>query len=455
MNEHNESCKHLRKHYRGAPAVVALGLALFPAAEARADYSLAGRTTMRVAMHEDLAQPFPAQATITAAFTQGTNAIQQDSGVQDVACPLTLTMHNSFGTTYAGGAGGADDDISSSAELTATQNTSPALVNIVDTITSCGGVTAGFAGCATVGTRKGFVVTKTGITGSTGGIILAHEFGHSAGRSHDNNALRIMDPDPLTTAHVEVTPFGCDNQNDSFRRVFPASCTGNPACSSELVIIETGDDFLSSVARSPGKSLDIDALESEVFEENDFSAFSITELLDGGIIDRAPAELEDYFGDDDVDELIAVLFDPARSQHHLNAVNFVGLISSGTDAHVQALIDYLGQPEAYIDMAMISLGVIANRTGNVGALLFLADHFAGGPNADAAAAGLGVSGDSLARDLLLEAAQRETDPIAKFTLEERVSENERIELMGLREHYLNPPGVPELPAGLLPAPVVE
>jgi hypothetical protein len=455
MNENNESCKLLRKHYRGAQVAAALGLALYPAVEARADYNLAGRTTMRVAMHADLNLPLPSQATVTAAFTQGTTAIQNDVGVQDVACPLTLAMHNSFGTTYSGSSGGADDDISSSAELTATQNTSGALVNIVDSITFCG-TSGSFAGCASTATRKGFVITKAGITGGAGGIILAHEFGHTAGRNHDNNALRIMDPDPLTTAHVEVTPFGCDNETDSFRRVFPASCTGNPACSSELVVIETGDDdFFASVTRSSRKSPDTGTIESEVFEESDFSALSVTELLEGFIIDRVPAEVEDYYGDEDVDALIAVLFDPAQREQHLNAVNFVGLISSGTDAHVQALIDYVGQPEAHVDVAMISLGYIANRTGNDEALLFLADQFAIGPNAEAASGGLTVSGDSLARDLLLEAAQRETDPVAKFTLEERVNENERIELMGLREHYLNPPALTELSADWVPAPVQE
>ncbi len=476
MNKHVESCKHLRKRFRGPQAAVVLGLALFPYAEARADYQLAGRTTMRVAFHSQLATPTPTAATLNAAFTQGSTAIQQDAGLQDVACPLTIRMHAaSFGTTYSGSQDGADDDIDSTAELTATNTVSQALVNVVDTITFCG-TSGNFGGCSSVGLRRAFVVTRASVNAATAGLIIAHEFGHTVGRNHDNNALRIMDPDQLTANHVEVTPFGCDNENDGFRRIFSGSCTTGKACSDQLVtIIE--DEFVAlapSMSLNPSMSLDIDGLESSIFdeftafsepmalgrnqvagptilEENDFSAFSATELLDGAIIDRVPAELEDYFGDEDVDELIQVMFDPTKRDQHANAAHFVGLISSGKDEHVQALVDYVGQPEANIDVAMISLGYIANRNVNDDALLFLLDQFASGPDGFAASGGLAVSGDLLARDVLLEAAHRETNPITRYTLQERASENARIELMGLREHYLNPPAVKDLPAELVPA----
>jgi hypothetical protein len=130
-------------------------------------------------------------------------------------------------------------------------------------------------------------------------------------------------------------------------------------CSDNLVtIIE--DEF---AGLAPSMSLDVDGLESSIFDEftafsepvavadgpvsapaileDDFSAFSVTDRLDGAIIDRVPGELEDYFGDEDVDELIQVMFDPTKRDQHANAVNFVGLISSGKDAHVQALVDYV------------------------------------------------------------------------------------------------------------------
>src|SRR5688572_286576 len=103
MNKHNESRAYLRKRYRGPQAAVVLGLAMFPLAEARADYQLAGRTTMRVKTHVDLNGGAPAEATITAAFSQATGALQDDIGSQDVSCPLTLVMHNSYGATYSGG----------------------------------------------------------------------------------------------------------------------------------------------------------------------------------------------------------------------------------------------------------------------------------------------------------------------------------------------------------------
>ncbi len=438
MNMNNETWKRPGKHNAVAPTAVMIGLTLFPLAEARADYDLAGRTTMRVAAHVDVAAI--AQTVHTQAFTNASSIIQTDSGAQDVACPFTLRAHSfvTFGTT-----GDGLDVIDNSTEYNTIQTTSTGYYNVVNTIMWCNGTLAVAAGgCGhPEGGKKPFMVNRSRATSGARGNVLAHEFGHTVGRSHDNNASRIMDPDFLTTAHNEVTPFGCDMPNNGFRRVFNQQCNGNPVvCSDQIItIVDPPDNFASLLTVAPSMSLDIEALRNAPLEENDFSRFEVTQLLDGMIIDRVPAEVEDYYADEDVDDLIDVVFDPRKRDQHEMAVGFVGLISSGTDAHVQALLDYMDEPGANVDGTLMALGAIVHRSGSEAALLVRADQFLNGPHVDAAARAWTISGDSIARDLLLEAAMRETDLTARYTLQEQASENKRIERMGLREHYLNPP----------------
>lgn len=186
-------------------------------------------------------------------------------------------------------------------------------------------------------------------------------------------------------------------------------------------------------------SRSIETLEPEVHEESDFSGISIDQLVQGIIVDRIPAEVEDYFSDQDTVVLRSVLSDPTKRENHRTAATLLGLISSGAEEDVRALVDYSTDPTADVAAAMMALGYLVSRHRNEDALGALVDEFLVGPNAEDAALGLTLSGDARGHDLLTDAASRADDAVAKVTLSEQAQENERIAQIGLRAHYLNPP----------------
>jgi len=89
---------------------------------------------------------------------------------------------------------------------------------------------------------------------------------------------------------------------------------------------------------------------------------------------------------------------------------------------------------------MMAIGTIAARTGNELAFQLLADESLSGDPAreQAAALGLGLSGEPVAVQMLNDRAGTESDIQRKRTLMQAAKENGRVAQHGLRQYYLQP-----------------
>lgn len=404
---------------------------LFATSSAYAQF-LAHETRMRVGRHIDV--DFIPAATHDTAFANASTALQVDNGSHDHACSLTLTRLDSWWF------GGGDDKVDDQAEYEAVQNNaSDAYVNIVNEVNWCL-VDGAFGGCGwPQGARKPFLVTRNLATSPQAGIVYAHEFGHTVGLGHDDKGRQIMDPDVLRTNDNKVRRWA---DCKTFRTVFNGTCKiGNagsdPAICTPIVVLNTGASSAATLA-SEGSTATPEPFEG--FEEKDYRGVPIEKLASSHFVDRIPAEVEDYYGQQDVAKLRDMLYDPAYDKYRRTILSLIGLISNGASEDVQALTSYTMQEGGNISAAMMALGYIANRTGNKRALRFLLKSYKkkGGRMAEAAALGLSLSGIGDAHEALSRGKRAERDSKRKHRLGRIASQNRYIAKVGLREYYRNP-----------------
>jgi hypothetical protein len=347
---------------------------------------LAYLTKMRVGVHADV-DTWPSGATLDSNFENASDALQVDSGTGDVACDVTLERDS----YYWFDDGGSTDIVDTQTEYPNTQtNASHAYLNIVTEINWCG-ASVTLDGCAwsNSGLEKPFLVNAETTEEAVGGILFAHEFGHTTGLSHDfSSSLKIMYT-PFSTTSTRVTSSQCTG----FRNVFPATCPSGTSGSDPRVCTPTAI-WVSSFA-APPVTMFVQAPESV----SEPKMPPIEELATMAIVDSAPTFVEDYYDQTDADTLVSLLSDPSYEPYQRHVLTLLGLLSDGSDAHVYAIARHAASAGANRSAAMVALGAIVSRTGNTAAL----DEVVAAYDQRfqrSAVLGLIVSGDRTARGIL-------------------------------------------------------
>jgi hypothetical protein len=391
---------------------------------------------MRVARHTSVTSI--ANSVHDTNFANASTALQVDSGANDLATNITLQRLDSF--TFSGG--GSTDVVDTSTEYAATRdNSSQSYVTIVNTLNWCTGLVGSWGGCADVGAANGLLVIRSLAISSQGGIVYAHEFGHSTGLTHDNTGNQIMDPDVLTVNDNRCRTTAICN---SFRRIFQANCAPLGGFIAKAICSPTIGSLVAQEALSQASSaLALNAADNFA-EGSDFSGVPIEELALNFIVDHIPHEAEFFYGQDDVAVLSAMLEEAADTPFNRTIVTLIGLTSDGTNEDVFAIQDYLGRKDAEVSAAMIALGYLVNRTGSdialdvlLGALSDKSSRFS-----NASALGLAVSGDATALAALQDRSRGERDPAILGKLQSAIQENKRMAALGLHEYYRQPPQTP-------------
>jgi hypothetical protein len=403
--------------------ILAMGFGLAGSAVAAGFPFFSAETRMRVGRHTST--PSVSNTTHNTNFANATTALQNDSGSNDVACNLTLSRLDTM--TFSDGTDIVDTD----AEYTDTRdNDVNSYATIVTEVNYCEGM-GSFAGCGSPqGGAKGFLVEQDNAISAAGGILYAHEFGHTAGLGHDNTGNQIMDPDAVTTADVKVTTATVCN---TFRRPFVTTCPTGTGLSGPAICSPS----LSRTALPPAPEEVAGSDTTLLSDETDFTAVPIEDLAQGLIVDSIPHEVESFYGQDDVDVLVAMLSTVAERRYKRTIVTLIGLISDGSVEDVFAIQDYMGSKNAHVSAAMFALGYLVNRTGSDVALDILLGAFEEGDarTSNAAMRGLAVSGDAVARLALTNVSATVADSARRKKLQFAIQENKVMAEIGLHAYY--------------------
>lgn len=387
-------------------------------------------TWWRVARHADVVD---VDASVyDTAFTRATTALTVDNGTNDIACSLRLAR---AGLRWWFSGGGSDDNVDNQTEYEDTQfNSSDAYQIVVDEINWC--LTAGaYDGCGwPQGGFAPFLIDRALMVGSSNGIAVAHEYGHTIGLGHSPTALNVMN----AVAGSTNNKVGA-NQCSSLRFCWGRACKAS------------GDNWgplpsVCSVAAPAGSSFQSLVLDDGTLAEQQ-AAFTkarkplpIEVLGRMPILDHVPVWVEDHYDHRDVAALRLMLKDPSLEGHHRTIASLIGLISDGSDADVQALEAY-AKRGTDVAAAMFGLGYIAARKGHQGAL----DVIKSGLNsphsdiAEAATHGLTVSGNPEAHGLLVAISAAEPAVTSRRHSGAQAKQNGDIRRIGFRAFYENPP----------------
>jgi hypothetical protein len=310
-------------------------------------------------------------------YTAANTAVQTDNdgaGTGDIACDHGLFRS---GNNLGLHGNGSDGDIGSQAEFNYV-NSGAVFVKVVPAISWCGSLASNIAGCTATGGLNSIILAEWALSGTVGGIVAAHEFGHATGLSHSTATSNVMLA-AVSSSTNRVTTSQCTSmKNDHVDTDGPG---GNPA----------PGIFNPAV----------------VAARTDFSGVPIEEVAHSIFVDSAPAEVADYYGAADLAKLKAMLGDTNEAPYHGTIAMLIGLLSSGSDADAVTLSDYAaanaGTPAGRA--ALMSLGDVAAR-GSKAALATLVD--AAGQGSSAAVGGLGLSGkaDGLKKLRSLKGAAR-------------------------------------------------
>jgi len=375
--------------------------------------------------------PFP-PVTVSAAeidnmFNAATNILRDDvdgAGDADQFCDVSLFRQQEVEPFMAG-----DGDVDSNEDFWNVSEYGSSyghtnFVKIVRSITYCGR-TGFFEGCAPIGPRNSVVITEGAVRSAGAGFVLAHEVGHSVSLGHqDGSPENIMYPYVLSSAHG-VWPWQCSAYN--------APVDGD------------GPGYNPFTPRGP---MDATAkFPQDDHPRMDFSGVSIEEAAHRTYVDLVPAEVADYYGDEDVAVLTRMLHDPREADHHAKIAQLIGLIASGRDTrHTSALLELVKSRAAARDAhasATISLGYLAHR-GDHAAFSFLAHHARDikSPVVAWAIQALGLSGREDAR-AELSRLERDADDDEKSArpgrarrlFRQALRDNDDVRGRGLRAYY--------------------
>jgi hypothetical protein len=399
---------------------------------ASAAHAQATLTGLRVKRHTTTAFPATLLPQIDNAFIQATNALRNDRGGQDVACPVTLTRMGDLGTTSItdGTINNLQDQIDIRAEWS-----NQAYMIVVNALTFCGTEIQIVGGCAP-GVLSPFLMTDAALetfgpppTPNFGfqGNLLAHEYGHTMDLAHT----------PATPARdIEIMhPFIFDqdtgvpscNQCVNFRGnwgtglSYILSLTNPPETCTNPVASTTGfrtSGLCSGAASNAGhKSGRFNPVWRQRHAERSPPLQnlrrSIIDFATNVVWDQTPTDLHEMYSQTDADELRALLKNDALIAKRPWILSILGLISTGVPEDVEALAEYFQRPGANVSAAGIALGYIAARVDSGAAFDFLLTQH-------------GSSDDKVAKGALLGLAMSGKPPALRFIRERRLERAESV-----------------------------
>jgi len=370
------------------------------------------------------------------AFTQASSALNNDVGSNDVDCNVGMARYGAQ-VTYTEG----DDNISDDVEYyDTTFRNNGTFMNVVDSINWCE-VTGSAGGCGyPINGGTPFVITRAWALDPANGLAFAHEFGHVLGNTHDDDQpLQIMDPDGPTTSHTKVrTSTRCAMFREDI------GCWNPGGCSLYALSFTAGEppqrESQQRVDQFWEASSTASAQDKQSTHASRYADLSIEELGSRLILDRIPVEVDEYYGQKDVEVLKQMLADPARITYHNTILTLIGLISDGNAGDVHALTDYImfTQNSAQKYAAAMALGYIVNRANSAEALAFLLTqrHSSDRAVARGSILGLGLSGNIRARAELEDAVSvTVVQDRGRNILNHALTDNLLIEELGLKGYY--------------------
>jgi hypothetical protein len=255
-------------------------------------------------------------------------------------------------------------------------------VKIVNAINWCGGPGAGIIGCAPT---PGGSFAAVRFAADREGILWAHEFGHNQSLPHRDGNNNVMNPFITTTARrVNQT------ESDAYRQPTPAiagafvvASAGESEAEAEL-LAGAAAPADEDAAVAGGVVLLPAAAGRDATEGEGIEAFVRRFYVHGVPYDEATR-----FDQTAVPRLLEMLADPEEKPYWPNIVGVLGIIgdaSVGDEliAFIEANKGQALDPETYRAAlsAVISLGYLANRTGEDAVVDYLADAAANLPSAE-------------------------------------------------------------------------
>jgi len=135
-------------------------------------------------------------------FAGARNTLSTNNGAGDVSCDVGALARNGGVTAFTNGNGIVNNQTDFNTVIGLT-----GYVKVVNQINWCGTIAPNWIGCSpTPGTSM--VVVR--YTNNQEGILWAHEYGHTKGLGHRNDADAVMNP-TIATSRTKVNQTECDS----------------------------------------------------------------------------------------------------------------------------------------------------------------------------------------------------------------------------------------------------
>lgn len=279
-------------------------------------------------------------------FSNASTLLQTDSGLNDVACNISL---NSVGNiiNYSSG----DGSIDSASELTEAFN-APGQAKVVNQINYCTAqMQPGILGCASTPGRS-FIF----IRGQNEDATVAHEFGHNRGLNHnENDATSLMYP----SAEPESLNI---NQQECNRFLGISAATNALHSKLKAKVLEKATQVFQASAKN---------------QQANNSSITVEDFVRKIYFEGIPYAQASKFGMADIRRLTRMLRDPREKHYWSNIVITLGM--TGNKHAFEPIVAFINASTADFSQdiynakssAIMSLGYILNATNDPRVLKYL------------------------------------------------------------------------------------
>jgi hypothetical protein len=362
-------------------------------------------------------------------FADANTIVMNSDQPGDLACDHALRRSGNIIQLHGTG---SDGDIDSLEELLYVWG-GPGFVKIVPLISYCERMEPGIAGCSPLGPGVNtLTLAEWAAKDNIRGLALAHEYGHVVGLAHD----------PSTIGNLMQPAASLDN-----RGVTEAQCRAL-----RTDVLDTHGPIVTGAFRSPQRQAGYALVNgSTPVSYAELDQLSILQLAHSLFFQRTPIEVEDAFGEADLNILLDLLSREEERDYHPTIAMLIGLLGGRYgDLAADALVSYIDTHSgtAASRIALSSLGHLAAQGNNYALDTLIVNATPSAFYGPAAVVGLGVSGRVEARNVLqgLEASSQDLashaatyGPVAsglhRSTILEAVSVNETIASAGRRGYY--------------------